>query len=64
MDKAAFDRTAKIALDFKVIKKPASSDAYRTDLARAAVDMLKDDGVDVNGDNWQKAQVKVTAGGK
>jgi NitT/TauT family transport system substrate-binding protein len=64
MDKAAFDRTAKIALDFKVIKQPASSDAYRTDLAESAVKTLKDDGIDVNGDNWQKADVKVTAGGK
>jgi hypothetical protein len=29
MDKAAFDRTAKIAQDFKVIKKAPSPDAYR-----------------------------------
>ena len=64
MDKAAFDRTAKIAQDFKVIKKAASSDAYRTDLAEAANDMLKKDGVDVNGDGWQKQTVKVTPGGK
>jgi hypothetical protein len=36
-----------------VIKKPASDDAYRTDIAEAAVDELKDDDVDVNGENWQ-----------
>jgi NitT/TauT family transport system substrate-binding protein len=64
MDKAAFDRTAKIALDFKVIKQPASSDAYRTDLAQAAVDMVKKDGTDVNGSDWKKENIKVTAGGK
>jgi NitT/TauT family transport system substrate-binding protein len=64
MDKAAFDRTAKIAQDFKVIKQPASSDAYRTDLAEAANDILKKDGVDVNGDGWQKQTVQVTPGGK
>jgi NitT/TauT family transport system substrate-binding protein len=64
MDSDAFDRTAKIALDFKVIKKPASKDAYRTDLAQAAVDMIKDDGVDVNGSGWKKQSVQVTAGGK
>jgi NitT/TauT family transport system substrate-binding protein len=64
MDKAAFDRTAKIAQDFKVIKQPASSDAYRTDLAEGANDILKKDGVDVNGDGWQKQTVAVTPGGK
>jgi len=64
MDKAAFDRTAKIAEQFKVIKKPASSDAYRTDLAEAANDIIKKDGVDVNGDGWQKRTVEVTPGGK
>jgi NitT/TauT family transport system substrate-binding protein len=64
MDKAAFDRTAKIALDFNVIKNPASDDAYRTDLAQAAVDMIKKDDVDVNGNDWNKANVQVTAGGK
>jgi NitT/TauT family transport system substrate-binding protein len=63
MDAAAFDRTAKIAQDFKVIKKPATKDAYRTDLAQAAVDLAKKDGTDVNGSSWKKADVKVTAGG-
>ena len=63
MDAAAFDRTAKIAQDFKVIKKPATKDAYRTDLAQAGVDLAKKDGTDVNGNSWKKADVKVTAGG-
>jgi NitT/TauT family transport system substrate-binding protein len=60
---AAFNRTAKIAQQFKVIKK-APSGAYRTDLATAAVAMLKKDGVDVYGRTWKKAVVAVTAGGK
>jgi NitT/TauT family transport system substrate-binding protein len=63
MDKAAFDRTAQIAKQFKVIKKPASSDAYRTDLATAANDIVKKAGMDVNGNSWTKATVKVTPGG-
>jgi NitT/TauT family transport system substrate-binding protein len=64
MDEAAFQRTADIAKQFKVVKKPATKDAYRTDLAQAAVDALKDDGVDVNGNDWKKATVQVTEGGK
>jgi NitT/TauT family transport system substrate-binding protein len=63
MDPAGFKITADIAKQYKIIKKPATNDAYRTDLAEAAVSELKDDNVDVNGSNWQKQTVKVTAGG-
>jgi hypothetical protein len=63
MDKKAFDRTAKISKQFKVIKKTPSG-AYRDDLAKAAVAQLKSQGVDVNGKKWKKAVVKVTPGGK
>ena len=62
-DPTAFNRTAKIAKQFGIIKK-APSGAYRTDLARAAVAQLKAQGVDVYGKKWKKANVKVTAGGK
>jgi NitT/TauT family transport system substrate-binding protein len=63
MDKAAYDRTAKIAQDFKVIKKAPSPDAYRTDLAQDAVDEISAEGVDVNGSDYKKPAVKVTPGG-
>src|SRR5512132_2121236 len=63
MDKAAFDRTAKIAQDFKVIKKAPSPDAYRTDLAQDAVDEISAEGVDVNGNDYKKVNVKVTPKG-
>jgi len=63
MNKAAFDRTAKIAQQFKVISKAPSPDAYRTDIAQDAVDELDSEGVDVNGSNWKKANIKVVAGG-
>ena len=64
MDPNSFKVTNDIALSGKVIKNPASDDAYRTDLAQAAVDELKDDDVDVTGDNWQKETVEVTEGGE
>jgi NitT/TauT family transport system substrate-binding protein len=64
MDEAAFKRTADIAKQFDVIKAEASSDSYRTDLAEAAVKELKDDDVDVNGNDWKKETVEVTAGGE
>ena len=63
MDPRAFNRTAKIAKQFKVIKKTPVG-AYRTDLAKAAVAALKAQGVDVSGKRWKKANVKVTPNGK
>ncbi len=47
----------------KVITKPASKDAYRTDIAEAAVKELEDDDVDVQGDDWEAENVEVTEGG-
>jgi hypothetical protein len=63
MEPESWDVTKQIALDGKVIKKPASDDSFRTDIAQSAVDELKDDGVDVTGEGWQKEKVQVTEGG-
>ena len=64
MDPEGFDLTAQIAKDYKIIASPASDDAYRTDIAEAAMQELKDDGVDVNGEDWKKETVEVTEGGE
>ena len=64
MDPAQFKITADIAHRFKVIKKKATSAAYRTDLAKQAVAALKKQGVDVFGKNWKKQKVTLTEGGK
>ena len=64
MDEEAFQRTADIAKQFAVIKTEASSEAYRTDLAEAAVKELEDEDVDVNGSDWKKETVEVTEGGE
>jgi NitT/TauT family transport system substrate-binding protein len=63
MDKSAFERTAKIAQKFGVIKKAPSKDAYRTDLAQEAVDEVDAEGMEVNGGDYKKPQVKVTPNG-
>jgi NitT/TauT family transport system substrate-binding protein len=64
MDPESFDVTNQIAVDYGIIKKPATQDAYRTDLAEAAVQALEDDGEDVNGNDWTKPAVEVTPGGE
>jgi NitT/TauT family transport system substrate-binding protein len=56
MDEADFQRTADIAHDLKVIKQPASKDAYRTDLAQAALDEIDED---TKGSDWKKEELEV-----
>lgn len=64
MDPESFDVTNQIATDYKIIKTPATDEAYRTDLAEAAVQALQDDDEDVNGNDWTKPEVEVTPGGE
>ena len=64
MNQEDFDLTAQIAKDYEIIKNDASSDAYTTEYAQAAVDELEADGVDVKGESYKKQDVEVTEGGK
>ena len=57
-------RTASISKQFGVIKKAPTAGAYRTDLAKKAVALLKAKGLDVNGLSWKPETVTLTAGGK
>jgi NitT/TauT family transport system substrate-binding protein len=61
MNPEAFDQTAQIAQDFEVIKNPPDEDAYRTDLAEAALEGIEED---AKGEDYQKEEVEVTAGGE
>jgi NitT/TauT family transport system substrate-binding protein len=64
MDPVEFKRTATIAKTYKVIKKPASKAAYRTDLAKRAVANLRKQGLDVLGKGFRKKVVVLKEGGK
>jgi hypothetical protein len=64
MDQESFDVTNQIATDYGIIKTPATNDAFRTDLAEAAIAALEEDGEDVNGNDWTKPEVEVTPGGE
>jgi NitT/TauT family transport system substrate-binding protein len=64
MDPASFKQTATIAHTYKVIKKPATSAAYRTDLAKKADAALKAQGVDIYGKSFKPATVTLKLGGK
>jgi NitT/TauT family transport system substrate-binding protein len=62
MDPASFELTNQIATDYGIITKPATNDAYRTDLAEAALAELEDE--DTTGEDWEKPEVEVTPGGE
>ena len=62
MDPEDFQTSAQIALDYDIIKSAASDDAYRTDLAEAALAELEDE--DTTGEDWEKPEVEVTPGGE
>ncbi len=64
MDAKVFARTAKTTTKFNHLKKLPGHEAYRDDLAKAAVAQLKQQRLDVNGRSWKKATVKITPGGK
>ena len=61
MDKAAFDRTAQVALDGAIIKALPDATAWTNDYTTKALAAL--DG-DKNGASWQKKAVTLTEGGK
>ncbi|MCI0426028.1 MAG: ABC transporter substrate-binding protein [Actinobacteria bacterium] len=41
-----------------------SDDAYRTDLAQAAVDALEEEGLDVTGSSYERREIELTEGGE
>jgi len=65
MDPESWDITKQIAVDFGIVKnEPVDEKTLRTDLAEAAMNELKEEGVDVNGEDWQAEEVEVTPGGE
>jgi NitT/TauT family transport system substrate-binding protein len=63
MNQADYDTTAQIAQDYKIVKSDPGDGVYNSEFADAAVAELEDEGVDVNGSDWQAPEVEVTEGG-
>jgi NitT/TauT family transport system substrate-binding protein len=64
MDPKAYAFTARTTAKYNHLKKVPGHEAYRTDLAKAAVAQLKKQHIDVYGRSWHRAVVKITPGGK
>jgi NitT/TauT family transport system substrate-binding protein len=62
MDPALWQQTVDVAMGAGIIKEAPPAEAYRTDLAKAALAELADQ--DTKGASFQKGSVTVTAGGK
>ena len=61
MDPALWQQTVDVSLDAGIITEAPPADAYRTDLAEAALAELSD--ADTKGTSFQKGTVEVTPGG-
>jgi NitT/TauT family transport system substrate-binding protein len=64
MDAEAYDQTVRIARQYQIIKKQPDEGAYRTDLARKALDELNRQGLDTQGLDFKKRTVQLTKGGE
>ncbi|QIS04604.1 ABC transporter substrate-binding protein [Nocardia brasiliensis] len=70
VDKAAWDRTVRIAKDTKnqegvtVLREDPDADAYTNEYVSKAVELLKADGIDVTGAGYAPSQVTLHEGGK
>jgi len=64
MDEDDYATTVQIATDYGVVKNDPGEGVYTTEYAEAAVAELEDEGVDVNGSDWEAPEVEVTPGGE
>lgn len=63
LDKGTWAQTVSIATKYGILKKEPSDTAFRTDLAKKALDAL-DSKIDVRGAGFRKATVQLLEGGK
>lgn len=64
MDADLWAQTVAVSIEGQVISEEPSMEAYRSDLAGAALDSLALDDVDVTGDMWEAVEVELRPGGE
>ena len=64
MDQALWDQTVEVAVGQAVISADPGAEAFRTDLAEAAVAELEGEGLDVTGDSFAKTTITLNPGGE
>ena len=63
MDQGLWDQTVAVATGESILKAAPTDGAFRTDIAKDAIDNLKADGVDVIGSGWSPITVELKEGG-
>ncbi|MCH7670210.1 MAG: ABC transporter substrate-binding protein [Acidobacteria bacterium] len=63
MDQGLWDQTVAVATGESILKAAPTDGAFRTDIAKEAIDNLKADGVDVIGSGWSPITVELKEGG-
>jgi NitT/TauT family transport system substrate-binding protein len=64
MDQALWDQTVDIAVAEDVLTADPDATAFTSEWAEAAVDLLKNQNVDVIGNDWSPVTVELLAGGE
>ena len=64
MDQGLWDQTIDVATSEGILAEEPDSGAFRTDLAEAAVASLEEEGLDVNGEGWERRTVELREGGE
>jgi NitT/TauT family transport system substrate-binding protein len=64
MDPDDFANTVQIATDYEIITNEPSEDTYDDSYAKAAVEELEAEDIDVRGEGYTKPEVEVTPGGE
>jgi NitT/TauT family transport system substrate-binding protein len=64
MDQALWDQTVEVATSQNVIAADPGDGAFNTKFAEAAAAALEAEGLDVNGDGWQRIDVELLEGGE
>jgi len=63
MDADLWDQTIEIATSEQILQAAPEGTAYITDIAQEALDNLKNQGLDVIGNDWQRVDVELVEGG-
>jgi NitT/TauT family transport system substrate-binding protein len=63
LDEASWDQTVAVMLEGGQIAEPPSAGAFVTDIALEALDNLKNEGLDVIGNDWVAIEVELLEGG-
>jgi NitT/TauT family transport system substrate-binding protein len=64
LDPDLYQQTVDVAVEFEILADQPAEEATRTDLITEALDQLREKGLDVTGDSYERIEVEPTPGGE